>query len=185
MIEKFTFDLQMPGATYLARAGAPQASAKSVKKKLILVKSDCELHTHVVLKLLSYMLFYDPRLQIEMGVDMHYKPDLVIPGDHVPELWIDCGQVALKKAESLSDKLRATRICIVKETKREMDQFRRVVEKKAAHADRIEYLAFENGFVAGLAAALQRTNEVTLYEVLENVIGVALNDQVFESALLR
>lgn len=188
MIEKFTFDLQLPPAAYLRQSNPDEhiSLKQPVRKKIILVKNDLELRAHVVLKLLSYMLFYDPRLQIEMNIGMHYKPDLVIPGDHgVPELWIDCGQIALKKVDSLSIKLKATRICLVKETKREMESFRKVIEKKVDYPEKLEYLAFENGFVTGLADALARTNEVTLYEIMENVIGVALNDEIFESALFR
>ncbi|MFA6601234.1 MAG: hypothetical protein WCU74_09540, partial [Candidatus Omnitrophota bacterium] len=91
MNEKYTFDLKFP----------------KVQKKLILVKSDLELHAHVIMKLLGYVLYYDPELKIEASVDMHYMPDLVIPGDHgVPRLWIDCGKIAIRKVESLAQKLR-------------------------------------------------------------------------------
>ena len=190
VIEKFSFDLHIPGSRILQQfrpAEGPAFSAlKEVRKKMILVKDDLELRTHTVMKLVAYILFYDPRLMIEFSVDMHYKPDLVIPGDHgVPELWIDCGQIAVKKVESLAAKLRTTRICLVKETKRELDSFRRVIEKKVEHPERVRYLAFEKGFVSGIAESLARTNQVTVYEVMDNVLGVALNDEVFESTLYR
>ncbi|MCM8775142.1 MAG: YaeQ family protein [Candidatus Omnitrophica bacterium] len=170
MIEKFTFDLQ----------------SHQVRKKLVLVKSELELRTHVVLKLLAYLLFYDPRLQIETSVDMHYKPDLVIPGESgIPELWIDCGKIALRKVEKISTKLRASRIVIVKETHGELERFKKLIDKKVDAAFRLEYLAFDHDFISGIADSLQRTNELTLYTVMENVIGIALNDQVFESFLYR
>ena len=169
-IEKFSFDLKSP---------------KIRREKLILVKSEVETREHVVLKLVAYLIFYDPRLKVEVDAEMHYKPDLMIAGDHTPELWIDCGKVAIRKVESLADRLRHTRVVIVKETKRELEQFKKVVEKKVEHADRIEYLAFEPSFIASIANALQRGNEITLYEVMENVIGLAVNQEVFESALYR
>src|SRR4051812_32320210 len=104
MIEKFTFDLQ----------------SSKVREKLILVKADSELRAHIVLKLLAYLLFYEPELKIEIGVEMHYKPDLVVPGDYgIPKMWIDCGQISIRKAGSLATKLKTTRIIIVKETQRE------------------------------------------------------------------
>ena len=188
MIEKFTFDIQAPAFGFLSKTRDEDSrrlpSDKMFKKKMILVKGDFEHRTHIVLKLLAYILYYDPRLQIEMSVDMHYKPDLVVPGDHgVPEVWIDCGQVAPKKVETLAHKLKSTRLCLVKETKREMEQFRKLIEKKVDYPERLEYLSFEKGFVLGIAEALQKTNEVTLYQVMENVIGFALNQEVFESAL--
>ncbi len=170
MNEKYTFDLEF---------------ARN-RLKLILVKSDLELRNHVVLKLMAYMLFFDPRLKIEAGVDMHYRPDLVIPGDHgIPELWIDCGKVAVRKVESLTSKLKTTRIIIVKETLGELNQFRRLVDKKIEHADRLQYLAFEPNFVASVAGAMAKTNELTLYDVMDQVIGVALNGEVFETTLYR
>ncbi len=175
MIEKYTFDL---------RAEFP--NKPKVREKMILVKTDLESRNHVVMKLLAYLLFYDPRLVIEKNIDMHYKPDVVIPGDHgVPELWIDCGKIALKKVDTLSRKLKTSRLVILKETVREMESFRKLIDKKIENALRVEYLAFEPGFVSGIADNLQRTNEVTLYEVMENVVGFALNELVFESTLYR
>lgn len=170
MIEKFTFDIAAP----------------RVKKKLILVKNMHERREHVVLKLLAYLLFYEPRLKIECDLGMHYCPDLAIAGDHgVPELWIDCGQIALEKAEKLSRKLKSTRVIFVKESAPEMERFRKTVEKKAEHAGRIEYLAFDSGFVADIAAHLDRSNEWTLYPIGEDSIGVTTGGNVFESRLHR
>jgi len=169
MIEKFSFELHTP---------------KIPHEKLILVKEMHELRNHVVLKLLAYCLFHTPGLKIEVSAGMHYKPDLMVPGDHgVPQVWIDCGQVALRKVENLAQKLRTTKVIFVKETARELETFKKLVVKKVEHADRLAFLAFETGFAAALASALQRTNHFTLYDVAENVIGVAMNDEVFESAL--
>lgn len=168
MIEKFTFELHAP---------------KIKHEKIILVKDLSELRNHVVLKLLAYMLFYEPGLKIEVSAEMHYKPDLLVPGEHTPKLWIDCGKVTLKKVESLAGKLRNTRIVFLKETRRELETFKKLVEKKVEKPEQLEFLAFEPGFITSLANALERTNIVTLYEVMPEVIGVALHDQVFESNL--
>ena len=170
MIEKFTFELSSP----------------KVRKKLVLVKSEMELRSHVVLKMLSFLLFYDPGLEVEAEIGMHYKPDLSIPNENkIPELWIDCGHIALRKVRNLAKKLRRTRFILVKASKSELDRFRREMENKVEYSEAIEYLAFENGFVEKIAEALNRTNDVTLYDVMENVIGIALNGEVFESALYR
>ena len=169
MIEKFTFEIHAP---------------KIAHKKIILVKDDVELRNHVVLKLLAYVLYYDPELKVDVSAEMHYKPDLFIPGDHgVPKLWIDCGKVALRKVESLTEKLRNTRVIFLKESERELDIFKKLVTKKIDKAGRLEFLAFEPGFVTSIANATQRTNDFTLYEVMENVVGIALNNQTFESTL--
>lgn len=175
MIEKLTFDLQaeMPGRP-------------PVKRKMIIVKDETESYEHIAMKVVAFLLYYDPRLIIEKSVDMHYKPDLVIMGDHgLPELWIDCGAIAVKKVESLAIKLKSSRFIVIKETKREMESFKKIIEKKVSSIDSVEFLSFEPGFIKGVGAAFQRRNEVTLYQVMENIIGLALNEQVFESALYK
>ena len=170
MIEKFTFELHAPKV--------PEG------QKIILVKDLCELRNHVVMKLIAYLLYYHAELKVEVSADMHYKPDLMIPGDHgVPKLWIDCGQIALKKVEALAMKLKNTRVIIVKETKRELDVFKKMVDKKVDYSERLEFLTFDPGFILSVSNALQRTNHITLYPVMENVIGVALNDEIFETTL--
>ena len=172
MIEKFTFELS-----------APKVPAN---QKIILVKDLCELRNHVVMKLLAYLIFYDAELKVEISADMHYKPDLMIPGDHgVPKLWIDCGQIALKKVEALAMKLKNTRVIIVKESKRELDVFKKLVDRKVDYSERLEFLAFDKDFILSVSNALQRTNHITLYPVMENVIGLALNDEIFETTLYR
>ena len=49
MIEKFTFELHTP---------------KIKNEKIILVKDLGELRSHVVMKLLAYMIFYDAGLKV-------------------------------------------------------------------------------------------------------------------------
>ncbi len=170
MIEKFTFEVCAPKIP-------PQT-------KLILVKELSELRNHVVMKLLSYLIYYTPELKVEATADMHYKPDLMIPGEHgVPQLWIDCGQVALKKIDALATKLKNTRVIFVKESKRELDVFKKMIDKKIDKGERLEFLAFDQGFIAQVSNALQRTNHITLYSVMENVVGIALNDEIFETTL--
>jgi len=176
MIEKFTFELHAPKINH---------------KKIVLMKDDVELRNHVVLKLLAYVLFYDAELKVDESAGLHYQPDLFIPGDHhdnPPKVWIDCGKIALRKLESLAEKMKQTRIIFLKETERELGVFKKLIEKKIERAEKappLEFLAFDAGFVDSLANALGRTNHFTLYDVMENVIGIALNDQTFESTLYR
>ena len=110
MQEKFTFNIEAP----------------RFKRKMIFFKEETESREHVVLKLMAYLLFYDERLKIEAEIGTHYKPDLVIEGDHgVPEMWIDCGRITLKKIESLAEKFKRTKIVIVKGEKNETLSFRK------------------------------------------------------------
>jgi uncharacterized protein YaeQ len=170
MIEKFTFDIEF----------------KKFRKKMILVKGDCELRDHVVLKVLAYILYYDPKLQIEVDVGWHYKPDLVMTGDRgEPLIWIDCGYVSLLKAQNIIRKMRNGRLIFLKSNENELRQFKSLLDKKVDDLMKTEFLAFEPGFVSNVAAALGRTNQITLYPISETAFGLALNDQVFESNIIH
>ncbi|MBN1688375.1 MAG: YaeQ family protein [Candidatus Omnitrophica bacterium] len=171
MIEKYTFQLC--------------SERIQQKKKMVFVKSSSETQGHVILKLLGYMLFYHPDLRVEAKVGMHYKPDLALDGDGgVPSLWIDCGYIALKKAEKLAHQLKRTRFVIIKKTNREIENFKKLVDKRFEDST-VEYLAFEPAFVDRLAGALRRINEVTIYPVMDNAIGVVFNEELFESQVFR
>lgn len=168
MQEKFTFNIEAP----------------RFKKKMIFFKEETESREHVVLKLLAYLLYYDERLKIEVAIGTHYKPDLVIEGDHgVPELWIDCGRITLKKVESLSSKFKRTKIVIVKSEKGETVSFRKQADRKVETFENMQFVYFDRGFVASLAESLNRSNDVVQWQVKEQVIGVALGDRVFESSV--
>ena len=184
MQEKFTFNIEAP----------------RFKKKMIFFKEETESREHVVLKLLAYLLFYDEMLRVEVAIGTHYKPDLVIEGDHgVPSLWIDCGRITLKKIESLAGKFRKTKIVIVKSEKNETLSFQKQAERRVGDFENIQYVYFDRGFVARIAEGLNRSNDVVQWQVkgkpfgqapedssangAENVIGIALGDQVFESSV--
>jgi len=168
MQEKFTFNIEAP----------------RFKRKMIFFKEETESREHVVLKLMAYLLFYDERLKIEAEIGTHYKPDLVIEGDHgVPEMWIDCGRITLKKIESLAEKFKRTKIVIVKGEKNETLSFRKQAAKRLESFEKVQFVYFDRGFVAGLAEALNRSNDLVQWQVAENVIGVALGERVFETAV--
>lgn len=168
MQEKYTFNIQSP----------------RFSKKMILVKDEMETREHVVLKLLSYILFYDPRLKVEFSIGTHYKPDLVIEGDYgVPELWIDCGRVTLRKLESVASKFRRTKILIVKSEKGETLAMRKLALKKVEDLSHVQFVFFDAGFVAGIAECLGRNNDLVQWDVTEGCIAVALGDEVLESTV--
>lgn len=61
-----------------------------------------ESYEHVLLKALGYAMFVDdyPELEIERGVGLRYKPDLVAPGDGGARFnfWGECGATSVRKA---------------------------------------------------------------------------------------
>jgi uncharacterized protein YaeQ len=168
MEEKFTFQIRSP----------------RLEKKIILFKHDTETREHVVLKLLAYVLFYEPGLKVEVGIGTHYKPDLVVEGDFgVPRLWIECGYLTVKKLEWIARKFQKTRVVVVKGEKNETVMFRKVALKKIGDLPNVRFFYFEAGFVAGLAESLAKNNEFVQWSVTEEAIAVALGESVFESTV--
>ena len=49
--------------------------------------------------------------------------------------------------------------------------------------EKVQFVYFDRGFVAGLAEVLNRSNDLVQWQVAENVIGVALGERVFETGV--
>ena len=168
MQEKFTFNIETP----------------RFKKKMILFKEELESREHVVLKLLAYVIFYDERLKIEFSIGTHYKPDLVIEGDHgVPELWIDCGKITLKKVEGVTSKFKRTKIIILKKGKTEAVSLKKLSEKRVDSFENLQFLYFDRGVVDGIADVLDRSNDLMVWDVTENTLGLAFGEHTFETVI--
>ncbi len=80
-------------------------------RRLILRKGRVESKLHIVLKVLAYLYFWEKDLLIEPSFRLYkYRPDLMswreseIPTkeEKIPDLWIECKQVKLKKLLKLS-----------------------------------------------------------------------------------
>ncbi|UCG01801.1 MAG: hypothetical protein JSW11_19620 [Candidatus Heimdallarchaeota archaeon] len=80
-------------------------------RNLILRKGRMETNLHIALKVLAYCYFWDRNLTIEPLFRLNrYKPDLIawrkseIPTKEklIPDLWIECKNVKLKKLSKLS-----------------------------------------------------------------------------------
>src|SRR5258707_714666 len=81
-----------------AMATTFRVTAAGLPPKLIMDSHIGESNRHIVLKVLGWLLFWRPDLEIEKCADQHYMPDLLAgPDPRRPDLWIDCGDTTLKK----------------------------------------------------------------------------------------
>lgn len=89
-------------------------SEKVVYRRIILRKGRMESKFHIILKILAYCYFWDRNLIVEPRFRFNrYKPDLIswkeseIPTKEelIPDLWIECKAVKLKKLIRLSKAL--------------------------------------------------------------------------------
>lgn len=170
MNEKYTFDLLI----------------RKCPEKIIMTKGDCETHAHVAMKLMAYLFFYQPELKMEVDIGLHYKPDLVVMNAEAgrPDLWIDCGYVALKKAVDLLERMKQTHLIFIKENPHELKTFRQLLSKKTDAWQRADYVTFEGGFIQEIASRLERRNEITFYPSGEDVFAVIINGELFETRYL-
>jgi len=134
---------------------------RDLRERVFLTKKRGESLDHVLMKFLSWALFYHPDLRIEVSADQHYKPDLVRLDERgAPLQWVDCGQTALKKLDRIASKNRKTLIDIVKPTGRELRLFKDAADSKIARPERVRYFAFRDGFLAELAELVHGRHEV-------------------------
>jgi uncharacterized protein YaeQ len=131
------------------------------RMKIYLRKGKGESNQHVMMKLLSYILFYHPELRIEMSIGQHYKPDLVRLNEaNEPVQWVDCGQTSLKKLDKISQKNRLTYIDIVKKSHGELVAYRAQALTRLAQPERVRYWTFDAGFVDELAERLVQRHDL-------------------------
>ena len=147
---KFTFNIDL------------RRHEQAHREKLIMETRRGEGANHLVMKLLAYLLFLDERPLIEADAGWHYRPDLVTFGDDgSPDLWVDCGTISLRKIENLARKSHGRmRLYIVRKTPNEAEALQRQVQRKVPHADRVQFLSFDSGFVPSLASALDASNDL-------------------------
>jgi len=152
--------------------------------KQVLMRGYNESDEHIVLKLVSYLLFQDKNPKIEAYADQHYKPDLVCKSGHDIVLWIDCGTTKLKKLDKVATKNHKAEIYIVKSTEKETTAFKSIADKRIKHPERIKYICFDQDFINGIVDNLQKNNDLT-YSITESTIRLEINGTVLESKIIR
>src|SRR5580658_4463319 len=93
-----------------------------------------------MLKLLAYVLFYRPRLQMETDLNrdsLPFVPDLVeLDYELRPKFWVECGECSLSKLHKLAVKLPETKFWIVKASESAARDLRESMEKEEFRRDR-------------------------------------------------
>ena len=163
--------------------------AECIPPKLVLVQAKGESEAHIILKLLSYLMFYRQGIKIEHRVEQHFKPDLVVEGDNFqPVLWVDCGNTAIRKLDKVATKNHNCEIYIIKENNRQLDAYYQKAQKRVKRIERVRFICFDDGFVTALVNRLQRTNDVRvkpLQLVEKKSIMVTFNSKNYASAIQK
>jgi uncharacterized protein YaeQ len=137
---------------------------RPLPRRLILGQQDSEPSNHVLLKVLSYILFFRPRLQLEMELDrdaLPFVPDLVeLDYGLRPKLWIECGECSLGKLHKLAVKLPDCEIWIVKGSAAAAHELRAAMEKDEFRRDRYGIIGLDETMFEEACALIRGRNEL-------------------------
>ena len=160
--------------------------------KLVLESRAGESSRHIALKILAYLLFRNDTnglpLRIEQGVGQRHKPDLVAtdPDTGNVVLWIDCGQIEVKRLGRIVAANPGARVVVVKATGSEAALYARAATRHLPATRRmaaVTYLGFDEDFLSALLHHLRGTNDIALSREGGSAAEVRLNGERFMTAL--
>lgn len=135
--------------------------------KLVLVQRPLEPLDHVLLKLLSFVIFYRERLQIEPQLhdeNIPFTPDLIqLDYQLRPALWIECGDTATGKLDKLAVKAPWSDFWIVLGSEIDFKALVNEMSRNALRRDRYNLLLFAEDFIEEMLGMLGPRNELTLF----------------------
>jgi len=152
MSSRFAFHVE----TEDKRSGLPE--------RVFIGRQEDETTADVLLKFLSYALFYRERL--EMGGDLHDDnirliPDLVqLDYTMRPALWIECGEVTSAKLDKLAVKVPESEIWVVKRSPVEIEPLLHEMGKHKLRRKRYHLLAFDPEMFDEALGSLGLRNEI-------------------------
>jgi uncharacterized protein YaeQ len=146
-------------------------------EKLIISAFNNESGSHIALKLIAYLMFIKRHPRIDEDAGWQVVPDLLARDDSgAITLWIDCGTVSAKKADTIATKVRDNiEFFVFRRTEREMDQFYKQIQDKVKHLENVKCISFDEGFIDGIGEALDRTNNLEAY-VSDEMITVNIDN---------
>jgi len=135
-----------------------------IPERVFIGRQEEETTADVLLKFLSFALFYRERL--ELGADLHDDnirliPDLVqLDYTMRPALWIECGDVTAAKLDKLAVKVPESEIWVVKRAVEEIEPLLHEMGKHKLRRQRYRLLAFEAEMFDEALGSLSLRNEV-------------------------
>ncbi|MCP5518187.1 MAG: YaeQ family protein [Verrucomicrobiales bacterium] len=152
MAGRFTFQLTSANP----RLGLPY--------KVLFAQRETETPSHVLLKLLGFLMFFRERLQIEPRLpddNIPFEPDLVeLDYTLRPVLWVECGECSVTKLDKLAVKAPEAALWVLKRCYGELENLRQLMERHGLRRGRYHLVGFEAEGFLELLAALRPRNEV-------------------------
>ncbi len=136
----------------------------ALPERLIVGRHDDESVVHVVLKALSFFIFYRERLQ--MGGHLHnenipFIPDLLqLDYEGHPTFWAECGPSDPARIKKIVAKAPDAEVWWVRETTAEMEHMPQRLKKAGVRPGRVKFLGFPEELIETLCQCLQAKNDV-------------------------
>ena len=141
-----------------------QDQRRALPERVFIGRKETETTKHVLLKFLSFALFYRERLQIEAELhddNIRFTPDLVqLDYTLRPALWVECGEVSAAKLDRLAVKVPESEIWVVKRSPGEVEPLLREMAKHKLRRERYRLLAFDPEMFDEALASLSLRNEI-------------------------
>lgn len=137
---------------------------RDLPHKIIVGQRETESAAHVLLKLLGYLIFFRPRIQIEAQLhddNIPFEPDLVeLDYELRPVLWVECGECSVEKLGRLAVKVPEAAIWVIKRSAAEAEHLRQRMAKAGLRQDRYHLLGLDEGMFEEVSGRLRSRNEV-------------------------
>lgn len=136
----------------------------SLPHKIVMGKGDTETESHVLLKLLGFLMFHRERIQIEPSLHMDsipFVPDLVqLDYELRPVLWVECGDCTAQKLDKLAVKVPEAEIWVLRRSATEAEELLRWMRKEELRRNRYRIVALDEAMFNEALGTLHSRNEV-------------------------
>ncbi len=132
--------------------------------KIIIGQQETETITHVVLKLIGYLLFFRERLQVEINLHnpaIPFVPDLVqLDYELRPVLWVECGECGVQKLHKLSVKAPDAVIWIIKKSAAAAADLAKSMQKEELRKNRYHIIGLDAEVFQEICGLVTSRNEI-------------------------
>lgn len=154
-------------AKYSFTLASEDRRRSDLPRKILIAQHDSETIAHVTLRLLAFLIFWRPRLQLETNLhqdDIPFVPDLAqLDYELRPALWVECGECSVGKLEKLAVKCHDAEIWIVKRSPAEAEHLRQAMKKAKLRENRYSLLALDGEMFDEVCDLMQQRNNITLF----------------------
>ncbi len=132
--------------------------------KILLAQQENETTSHILLKVLGYLLFFRERIQIEGKLhneNIPFSPDLVqLDYELRPRLWVECGECGVGKLNKLAVKVPDAELWIMKRSAAAAQHLLAAMKKGDLRRERYHIIGLDEEMFDEMQELLRERNEI-------------------------